>query len=69
MTARYGQARTPRWTSWGYGRSLERAASRPPRRRTFVALPRIRSESPATGTAMATGGKRAPSVDKKKIKV
>ncbi|MET9417850.1 cytochrome c oxidase subunit I [Streptomyces klenkii] len=32
---------------WGYGRSLEWATSCPPPRHNFVALPRIRSESPA----------------------
>jgi cytochrome c oxidase subunit 1 len=32
---------------WGYGRSLEWATSCPPPRHNFLALPRIRSESPA----------------------
>ncbi|MFE1749366.1 cytochrome c oxidase subunit I [Streptomyces anandii] len=32
---------------WGYGRSLEWATSCPPPRHNFIALPRIRSESPA----------------------
>ena len=32
---------------WGWGRSLEWATSCPPPRHNFVALPRIRSESPA----------------------
>ena len=32
---------------WGYGRSLEWATSCPPPRHNFVALPRIRSESPS----------------------
>ncbi|GAB2731265.1 cytochrome c oxidase subunit I [Nocardioides pakistanensis] len=32
---------------WGWGRSLEWATSSPPPRHNFVALPRIRSESPA----------------------
>ncbi|MGW4565655.1 hypothetical protein ACWEN3_25630 [Streptomyces sp. NPDC004561] len=32
---------------WGYGRSLEWATSCPPPRHNFVALTRIRSESPA----------------------
>ncbi|RCG20256.1 cytochrome c oxidase subunit I [Streptomyces reniochalinae] len=32
---------------WGYGRSLEWATSCPPPRHNFVALPRVRSESPA----------------------
>ncbi|RCG29245.1 cytochrome c oxidase subunit I [Streptomyces diacarni] len=32
---------------WGYGRSLEWATSCPPPRHNFLALPRVRSESPA----------------------
>lgn len=32
---------------WGFGRSLEWATSCPPPRHNFVALPRIRSDSPA----------------------
>lgn len=32
---------------WGYGRALEWATSCPPPRHNFVALPRVRSESPA----------------------
>ncbi len=43
-------SRGPRVTTddpWGYGRSLEWATSCPPPRHNFVALPRIRSESPA----------------------
>ncbi|MEU8543630.1 cytochrome c oxidase subunit I [Streptomyces sp. NPDC048717] len=32
---------------WGYGRSLEWATSCPPPRHNFVALPRVRSDSPA----------------------
>jgi cytochrome c oxidase subunit 1 len=32
---------------WGFGRSLEWATACPPPRHNFVALPRIRSESPA----------------------
>ncbi|MFC8520621.1 cytochrome c oxidase subunit I [Streptomyces sp. NPDC057257] len=32
---------------WGYGRGLEWATSCPPPRHNFVALPRVRSESPA----------------------
>lgn len=32
---------------WGFGRSLEWATSCPPPQHNFVALPRIRSESPA----------------------
>ena len=32
---------------WGWGRSLEWATSSPPPRHNFVAIPRIRSESPA----------------------
>lgn len=42
-TAEYGkEAEAP----WDYGRSLEWVASCPPPRRDFLALPRIRSESP-----------------------
>ena len=43
-------AQGPRLTvddPWGWGRSLEWATSCPPPRHNFVALPRIRSESPA----------------------
>ena len=32
---------------WGWGRSLEWATSCPPPRHNFVAIPRVRSESPA----------------------
>ncbi|MEV0182231.1 cbb3-type cytochrome c oxidase subunit I [Streptomyces sp. NPDC050625] len=42
--------RAPRVTEndpWGYGRALEWATSCPPPRHNFVALPRVRSESPA----------------------
>ncbi|WP_229852015.1 aa3-type cytochrome oxidase subunit I [Streptomyces albospinus] len=45
-TAKYG-ARVVRDDPWGYGRSLEWATSCPPPRHNFLALPRIRSESPA----------------------
>jgi cytochrome c oxidase subunit I len=46
----YQSARGPKVTvddPWGWGRSLEWATSCPPPRHNFVALPRIRSESPA----------------------
>jgi cytochrome c oxidase subunit I len=46
----YKTSRGPRVAGddpWGYGRSLEWATSSPPPRHNFVALPRIRSESPA----------------------
>ncbi|MFI6809091.1 cytochrome c oxidase subunit I [Streptomyces luteogriseus] len=45
-TARYGEKVTVD-DPWGYGRSLEWATSCPPPQHNFVALPRIRSESPA----------------------
>ncbi|MGA5132440.1 cytochrome c oxidase subunit I [Streptomyces olivoreticuli] len=45
-TARYGK-RVEVDDPWGYGRSLEWATSCPPPRHNFIALPRIRSESPA----------------------
>ncbi|MYS94525.1 cytochrome ubiquinol oxidase subunit I, partial [Streptomyces sp. SID5464] len=45
-TAKYGE-RVTADDPWGYGRSLEWATSCPPPRHNFVALPRIRSESPA----------------------
>ncbi|MEZ3182272.1 cytochrome c oxidase subunit I [Streptomyces pimonensis] len=45
-TARYGK-RVESDDPWGFGRSLEWATSCPPPRHNFVALPRIRSESPA----------------------
>ncbi|MEU6578583.1 cytochrome c oxidase subunit I [Streptomyces sp. NPDC046805] len=45
-TARYGE-RVTRDDPWGYGRALEWATGCPPPRHNFVALPRIRSESPA----------------------
>ncbi|UXY23431.1 cytochrome c oxidase subunit I [Streptomyces cynarae] len=45
-TARYGQ-RVTEDDPWGYGRSLEWATSCPPPRHNFVALPRVRSDSPA----------------------
>ncbi|MEV0600021.1 cytochrome c oxidase subunit I [Streptomyces sp. NPDC050315] len=45
-TAKYG-TRVGTDDPWGYGRSLEWATSCPPPRHNFVALPRIRSESPA----------------------
>ncbi|MDQ0938558.1 cytochrome c oxidase subunit I [Streptomyces sp. V1I1] len=45
-TAKYGK-RIDVDDPWGYGRSLEWATSCPPPRHNFVALPRIRSESPA----------------------
>ncbi|MCK8678672.1 aa3-type cytochrome oxidase subunit I [Streptomyces lichenis] len=45
-TAKYGR-RIAVEDPWGYGRSLEWATSCPPPRHNFLALPRIRSESPA----------------------
>ncbi|POX47119.1 cytochrome c oxidase subunit I [Streptomyces sp. Ru72] len=45
-TARYGE-RVTEDDPWGYGRSLEWATSCPPPRHNFVALPRVRSDSPA----------------------
>ncbi|MER5221692.1 aa3-type cytochrome oxidase subunit I [Streptomyces flaveus] len=45
-TARYGRCVTEN-DPWGYGRSLEWATSCPAPRHNFVALPRIRSHSPA----------------------
>ena len=45
-TARYGKQVTEE-DPWGFGRSLEWATSCPPPRHNFVALPRVRSESPA----------------------
>ncbi|MEW2615343.1 cbb3-type cytochrome c oxidase subunit I, partial [Streptomyces sp. NPDC047880] len=45
-TAKHGEKVTTD-DPWGYGRSLEWATSCPPPRHNFVALPRIRSESPA----------------------
>ncbi|MEV4038516.1 aa3-type cytochrome oxidase subunit I [Streptomyces umbrinus] len=45
-TARYG-TRVDEDDPWGYGRGLEWATSCPPPRHNFVALPRVRSESPA----------------------
>ncbi|MFJ9862227.1 cytochrome c oxidase subunit I [Streptomyces albogriseolus] len=45
-TARYGERVTVD-DPWGFGRSLEWATSCPPPQHNFVALPRIRSESPA----------------------
>ncbi|MDX3231566.1 cytochrome c oxidase subunit I [Streptomyces sp. ME19-01-6] len=45
-TARYGTKVTVD-DPWGFGRSLEWATSCPPPRHNFLALPRIRSESPA----------------------
>ncbi|MGW5607564.1 aa3-type cytochrome oxidase subunit I [Streptomyces sp. NPDC003753] len=45
-TARHGQ-RVTEDDPWGYGRSLEWATSCPPPRHNFVALPRVRSDSPA----------------------
>ncbi|WP_458077112.1 aa3-type cytochrome oxidase subunit I [Streptomyces sp. EMB26] len=44
-TARYGERVTVD-DPWGFGRSLEWATSCPPPQHNFVALPRIRSESP-----------------------
>jgi cytochrome c oxidase subunit 1 len=45
-TARYGK-RVSEDDPWGYGRGLEWATSCPPPRHNFVALPRVRSDSPA----------------------
>ncbi|OMI39273.1 aa3-type cytochrome oxidase subunit I [Streptomyces sparsogenes] len=45
-TAKYGEKVTVD-DPWGYGRSLEWATSCPPPRHNFLALPKIRSESPA----------------------
>ncbi|MBA2947461.1 aa3-type cytochrome oxidase subunit I [Streptomyces himalayensis] len=45
-TAKYGP-RVDTDDPWGFGRSLEWATSCPPPRHNFVALPRIRSDSPA----------------------
>jgi cytochrome c oxidase subunit 1 len=45
-TSRYGEPVTLD-DPWGYGRSLEWATSSPPPRHNFVALPRVRSDSPA----------------------
>ncbi|GAB2808710.1 hypothetical protein GCM10027073_46800 [Streptomyces chlorus] len=45
-TAKYGE-KVGVDDPWGYGRSLEWATSCPPPRHNFIALPRIRSESPA----------------------
>ncbi|MDT7846376.1 aa3-type cytochrome oxidase subunit I [Streptomyces justiciae] len=45
-TARYGKQVTEE-DPWGFARSLEWATSCPPPRHNFVALPRVRSESPA----------------------
>ncbi len=45
-TAKYGK-KVGVDDPWGFGRSLEWATSCPPPRHNFVALPRIRSESPA----------------------
>ncbi|MEW2401280.1 cytochrome c oxidase subunit I [Streptomyces sp. NPDC046862] len=45
-TSRYGRPVTED-DPWGYGRGLEWATSCPPPRHNFVALPRVRSESPA----------------------
>ncbi|MFD8800118.1 cytochrome ubiquinol oxidase subunit I, partial [Streptomyces atroolivaceus] len=45
-TAKYGK-KIEVDDPWGYGRSLEWATSCPPPRHNFLALPRIRSESPA----------------------
>jgi cytochrome c oxidase subunit 1 len=45
-TARYGKQVTED-DPWGYGRGLEWTTSCPPPRHNFVALPRVRSESPA----------------------
>ncbi|GEC02556.1 putative cytochrome c oxidase subunit 1-beta [Streptomyces spinoverrucosus] len=45
-TARYGRTVTVD-DPWGYGRGLEWATACPPPRHNFVALPRVRSESPA----------------------
>ncbi|MGW2707126.1 cbb3-type cytochrome c oxidase subunit I [Streptomyces sp. NPDC001340] len=63
-TARYGE-RVTLDDPWGYGRALEWATSSPPPRHNFVALPRIRSEPPASdlhhpeiGRPLETGGRR-----------
>jgi cytochrome c oxidase subunit 1 len=45
-TTRYGE-RVTEDDPWGYGRGLEWATSCPPPRHNFLALPRVRSESPA----------------------
>ncbi|MGW0632244.1 aa3-type cytochrome oxidase subunit I [Streptomyces sp. NPDC002758] len=45
-TARYGE-RVTEDDPWGYGRALEWATSCPPPRHNFLALPQVRSESPA----------------------
>ncbi len=45
-TARYGEKVTED-DPWGWGRGLEWVTSCPPPRHNFVALPRVRSESPA----------------------
>lgn len=45
-TARYGK-KVSEDDPWGFGRGLEWATSCPPPRHNFVALPRVRSESPA----------------------
>ncbi|ADI09202.1 putative cytochrome c oxidase subunit I [Streptomyces bingchenggensis BCW-1] len=45
-TAKYGEKVTVD-DPWGYGRSLEWATSCPPPRHNFLALPKVRSESPA----------------------
>ncbi|MFF4832895.1 cytochrome c oxidase subunit I [Streptomyces sp. NPDC001315] len=45
-TTRHGR-RVTEDDPWGYGRGLEWATSCPPPRHNFVALPRVRSESPA----------------------
>ncbi|MFD4528296.1 cytochrome c oxidase subunit I [Streptomyces sp. NPDC058470] len=45
-TAKYGH-RVEGDDPWGFGRGLEWATSCPPPRHNFVALPRVRSESPA----------------------
>ncbi|MET7486636.1 cytochrome c oxidase subunit I [Streptomyces sp. NPDC005538] len=45
-TAKHGR-RVEEDDPWGYGRALEWATSCPPPRHNFVALPRVRSESPA----------------------
>ncbi|MER6126053.1 cytochrome c oxidase subunit I [Streptomyces sp. NPDC001795] len=45
-TARHGE-RVTQDDPWGYGRGLEWATSCPPPRHNFLALPRVRSDSPA----------------------
>ncbi|MFJ8142752.1 cytochrome c oxidase subunit I [Streptomyces sp. NPDC096013] len=45
-TARFGK-RVSEDDPWGFGRGLEWATSCPPPRHNFLALPRVRSESPA----------------------